>query len=292
MKIAVIDIGSNSIRYMEAELNGTEFGFSGKSVYTTRLASGLIQNGRLSEDSMQKSQAVLFMLAERARKKKIPCYCYATSAVRDAENKQDFLSCVLCESNLTINILTGEEEAAFARLGAEQITGGLIDIGGGSSQIITETYRNSFPLGCVRIRDLCGRCSIAEMKEKLLPVFEEVYRSLPPLPSLAWTAVGGTATTLAALSLDMTTYDAEQIKHAQLSKETLTVLLSRLDAMGDTARASHPLLIDRHDVIRGGGLILQYLMERIGINTIRFSDADGLEGYAMHLLTGLTKHSE
>ena len=159
------------------------------------------------------------------------------------------------------------------------------------ARIITETYRNSFPLGCVRVRDFCGSCRIAEMKNKLQPIFEEVYRTLPPLPPLSWTAVGGTATTLAALSLGMTTYDAAQIKSAQLSRKDLSDLLSRLDVMGDTARASHPLMVNRHDVIRGGGLILQYLMERIDIDSIRFSDADGLEGYAMHILTTLTNHS-
>jgi len=285
MKIAVIDIGSNSIRYMEAELTEAGFGFSDKSVYTTRLASGLINSGILSDESMQASIDVLRMLAERAKSAHLPCYCYATSAVRDAKNRNSFLSRVSTSTGLTIQILSGEDEALFARIGANETNGGLIDIGGGSSQVITESFRQSFPLGCVRIRDLCGGCDLASMQQILTPVFEKTYSVLPAFPALSWTAVGGTATTIAALSLRMQTYVAKRIRDACVSQGDLSALLLELEEMGDFGRAAHPLLTQRYDVIRGGGLILLHLMQRIGIDAIHFSDADGLEGYAMQILS-------
>jgi len=283
MKIAVIDIGSNSIRYMEAELTEQGFGFSDKSVFTTRLAQGLISSGILAEDRMQASIEVLRSLALRAQNAGLPCYCYATSAVRDAKNQSDFLTRVLTDTELQIKVLSGNEEALYARLGAGQAQGGLIDIGGGSSQVVTSEYHRSFPLGCVRVRDLCGGKPLSAMQDLLEPIFASVYASLPPFPRLGWTAVGGTATTLAALSLDMTHYDANKIKEASLAQQKLLDLLLRLDQMGDK-RAEHPLLLKRHDVIRGGGLILLHLMQRIGIEQINFSDADGLEGFAIKLL--------
>jgi len=288
MKIAVIDVGSNSIRYMEAELSATGFGFSDKSIYTTRLATGLITSGKLAEDRMETSIEVLHVLADRAKKNALPCFCYATSAVRDAENKDVFLSRVLSNTGLNISVLSGEEEASYARLGASSSDGGLIDIGGGSSQVITEIYRKSFPLGCVRVKDLCKSNELCSMRNTLFPVFETVYQSLPHFPTMPWVAVGGTATTLAALSLGISTYDATKIREVCLSQADLDRLLHSLDAMGSKRRAAHPLLVKRHDVICGGGLILMYLMQHIGIEQIRFSDADGLEGYAICLLKAAT----
>lgn len=133
------------------------------------------------------------------------------------------------------------------------------------------------------MRDLCENQNLDVMQNVLFPVFKTVYGTLPPLPPSTWTAVGGTATTLAACSLGMTAYDARQIQQASLTQSELLRLLQELDALGYD-RAKHPLLTKRHDVICGGGLILLYLMERIGIESIRFSDADGLEGFAMHKL--------
>lgn len=137
MKIAVIDIGSNSIRYMEAERTAQGFGFSDKTVFTTRLASGLITSGKLAEKQMKNSIDVLETLSRHAAANGLPCYCYATSAVRDASNQAAFISDVKEKTGLTIEVLSGDDEAAYARIGAGQTNGGLIDIGGGQ---LTSNY--------------------------------------------------------------------------------------------------------------------------------------------------------
>lgn len=283
MRIAVIDIGSNSIRYMEATRTESGFTFSEKSVHTTRLAEGLVESGRLSEHRMKQSLHVLQSLAERAHNNALPCFCYATSAVRDASNRDLFLADIHAHSALQVEVLSGEQEALFARLGTDDPSTNLIDIGGGSSQIITDTYRKSFPIGCVRVKDMCGDASLESMRSAMYPKFFETY-VIENLPRDHWTAVGGTATTLAAYSLGLTHYNANRIKEAKLSQNDLWKLLQDLDSMGSAARAKHPLLSKRHDVICCGGLILQFLMEHIGMEAIRFSDADGLEGYAKHQL--------
>ena len=284
-RLAAIDIGSNSIRYMEAELRASGFGFSRKEVFTTRLAQGLSESGMLSPDRMADALDVLKALSRRAADRGFPCRAYATSAVRDAGNRADFLRRAQADAGLAIDVLSGETEAALAFFGAAQSRGGLIDVGGGSTQVVTSAFSRSFPIGYVRIRDWCGGLSLVEMEKALLPRFLETY-VLPPLPGGLWTAVGGTATTLAALSLGLSEYDPSALSRAALTGDALRTLLSALDAMGDAGRRRAPLLAKRHDVILGGGLVLLYLMGSIGIEELRFSDADGLEGYAMTLLEG------
>ena len=120
----------------------------------------------------------------------------------------------------------------------------------------------------------------------LKPRFDELYAMPSDLPSAPWTAVGGTATTLAALSSGMSDYDPSGIQNVVLTPCALLALLERLDTLGDAGRSAIPLLKERHDVILSGGAILLYLMERLSMPSLRFSDADGLEGYAVSLLRG------
>ena len=116
MQIAVIDIGSNSIRYMEAGFCGSRPVFSRKEVFTTRLAAGLSESGKLSERAMQSSLCVLSTLARRAENAGLFCAAYATSAVRDADNRAEFLSAVSATAHIAVQVLSGEQEAQFALL--------------------------------------------------------------------------------------------------------------------------------------------------------------------------------
>lgn len=282
-RAAIIDIGSNSIRYMEAEHGHTGLVFSRKEVFTTRLAEGLLASGNLSEARMEQSLGVLSALAARAHAGGFVACPYATSAVRDAENRDAFLARVASQTGMPIRVLSGEEEAHFAYAGASNGQGGLIDIGGGSTQVMDSTFRRSFPLGCVRVKDLCGGIAYPDMRRRMQGLFETTYH-LPPFPRMRWTAVGGTATTLAALHLNLTTYDPQAVGCCEMEASEVNALLQRLDAMSDEARRKHPLLSQRHDVILCGGTILVYLLERLEIDRVSFSDADGMEGYAASLL--------
>lgn len=286
MQIAVIDIGSNSIRYMEAGLCGSRPVFSRKEVFTTRLAAGLSESGKLSERAMQSSLCVLSTLARRAENAGLFCAAYATSAVRDADNRAEFLSAVSATAHIAVQVLSGEQEAQFAYQAATSGRGGMLDIGGGSTQIVAPGFQKSFPAGCVRVHDWCGERTLSEMRAMLKPRFAELYTLPSDLPSDPWTAVGGTATTLAALFSGMSDYDPSGIQNVVLTPCALLALLERLDALGDAGRAAIPLLKERHDVILSGGAILLYLMERLSMPSLRFSDADGLEGYAVSLLRG------
>ena len=104
-KLAIIDVGSNSVRYAEERFGA----LSDKSVFTTRLGSGLSATGMLHEDTMANSIAVISLLADKARAGGFTPRAYATSAVRDASNGRAFAERVYKECGVPVDILTGEQ---------------------------------------------------------------------------------------------------------------------------------------------------------------------------------------
>ena len=268
MRYAVIDIGSNSVRYL---------GRGEKSLITTRLAAGLDTTRRLSEESMDKTISALCEFRRRAREEGLTPCCYATSAVRDAENRSDFLVRAARECGLRIDVLPGEKEAEYARLGAAG-DGALLDIGGGSTQLIGAGYALSFPMGCVRAKDAVAACKdLPAMREQLANACRGLFR-FPRILEHSYTGVGGTVTTLAALRLGLARYDSAAVSAVQLSRSDVEELILSLYAMGD-GRKNHPLLTDRHDVILPGALVLSFVMQNAFIESLAVSDADGMEGY-------------
>ena len=277
--IAVIDIGSNSIRFLGKNPD--------KQLVTTRLAEGLVSTGMLSEAAMARSVAAIVSFAEAARKDGLIPYAYATSAVRDARNRADFLARVEHAAGLRIDVLSGEREGQYALLGAsrEGMAGGLVDIGGAYSQLVTEGFAASYPVGCVRAKEWgeqSGAQTIESLQESLFSRFSGIYR-FPRLFVPRWTGVGGTITTIAALSHGMAAYDRSAVETIVLSEAAVEAEVCALYAMGDTARAQHPLLAERHDVIVEGALILLYIMRGMCIHELHVSDADGMEGYRAYL---------
>lgn len=281
-----VDIGSNSIRTMVAECRDHIPTFYNKTVYTTRLAEGLMQTGLLSNDRMQQSLAVIHTFTEQMHKEQTPVYAYATNAVRDAGNQAAFVSAIrsLSPALASIEVLSGQQEARYAYLAATGGHGGMIDIGGGSAQITNETSAFSFPMGCVRARDLCPDGTMEEISRVLRPKLDALTANCTDFSAAHWVGVGGTITTLAAICAGLQTYDREAVNGMTLNADMLTRALSRLETLGN-ARADIPLLIHRHDVILHGGAILMYLIQRFSIPSLQVSDADGLEGYARHILS-------
>lgn len=284
MRALFIDIGSNSIRTMLAETGPAGPRFSPKTLYTTRLAEGIDGSGALSADRMQRSLSVLRAIAGEAGGTGVPAYAYATSAVRDASNGASFVARAFAEAGVSIDVLSGEEEARLALLGATGGQGALLDIGGGSAQLIWDGGCCSAPCGCVRARDHCPLDRPpADMLDALSPWLARVFQP-PARIEGRFAGVGGTITTLAAYDLGLNAYDARAVTDHALSAEAVRRVLTELFLLGE-ARRAHPLLSARHDVILPGGAVLLYIMQRCGVGSLRVSDADGLEGYAMHILS-------
>jgi exopolyphosphatase/guanosine-5'-triphosphate,3'-diphosphate pyrophosphatase len=265
-----------------------------KELSTTRLAAGLDAAGALSEQSMNASVSAVAQYAAMAAELDVPAFAYATSAVRGAANRADFLSRIKSACGLDVDILSGECEARLALAGAG--ADALLDIGGGSFQLTAEETAVSFPIGCVRAKEAAEGVPGAPPYSGELPIspetltlWDEGIRErverlavFPAIRSMRWAGVGGTITTLGALGLGLSAYDPNAVSRAVITPSLLNRLIAMLCAL--RRRSAHPLLIKRHDVIIPGALLLRIILERMDIDALHVSDADGLEGYFLELL--------
>ena len=280
-KFAVIDIGSNSVRLM--------FVADGKVLYkrlnTTRLGDGIAQTSRLKEDAIERSALAVKQFFDEAKSEgATQVYAFATAAVRSAVNGMQFVERVKTLCGLEVEVISGETEAEIGVLGALGTSdGGVIDVGGASTEIVVKKngifqYKKSINVGVVRLKDQCER------DEKLLKnaalTAAKQFEDIPKIKTLY--GIGGTATTLAALVLELDVYDSEKITGTEISIEKMQTLAEKLLAMRVEEIAKLPCMPKgRADVLTGGAVLLAVLMAELGIEKIVVSDRDNLEGYAI-----------
>ena len=280
-KFAVIDVGSNSVRLM--------FVADGKVLYkalnTTRLGEGLASSPLLKSEAIARSVNAVVDFYDRAileGAEKV--YAFATAAVRSATNGQAFVDGVRALRPLQVEVISGEEEAEIGILGAlGNGDGGVIDVGGASTEIVVKEqgkirYKKSVNIGVVRLKDKCGRD-----KNALAQTAREAAKEYDGFPSVTnLYAIGGTATTLAALALGLQTYDPEKVTGAILSQAKMQEMADMLSQMSVEEIAKFPCMPKgRADVLLGGALLLATLMQELGVQTLTASDRDNLEGYAV-----------
>ena len=279
-KFAVIDIGSNSVRLM--------FVADGKVLYkalnTTRLGEGLADKPLLKMEAIERSaKAVCDFHAQALAEGAQQVYAFATAAVRSAENRQLFLDKVEKDCGLRIEVISGEEEAEIGILGAlGNADGGVIDIGGASTEIVIKQsgvmlYKKSINIGFVRLKDRCGRD-----RQALYEVAKNAVKEYGNVPGATMYAIGGTATTLAALQLGLQTYSSEKITGSVITAEEMQALSDKLLSMSVEDIAKLPCMPKgRADVLTGGAVLFTVLMKELGITRLIVSDRDNLEGYAI-----------
>ena len=262
--VAILDIGSNSVRFaiLERSQEDTFFVPGGRTeICTTRLGKGLDKTGRLSPVAMADTVKACRLFCDKAEAAGARAYAYATSAVRDASNRQELLGALKAACpDMQVFLLSGEEEGRLAYEGAMGgNVGTLLDIGGGSAQVVTPSWSVSFPTGCVRAQDLCPEDTLPRMRDTIY-TWLNGHVSLP--------------------GLQQERYEGSQLAALRITPELLNALLQRLSALGDEKRAQMPLLIRRHDVILQGGLILSWFMENLSIKALTPTDRGGMEGFA------------
>ena len=280
MKLGIIDVGSNSVRLMLWADGKTLY----KTLKTTRLAEGLTVSGGISADASARTAEAIAEFAARVRAEGAERVCaFATEAVRAAANGREFARAAEAAAGVPLDVLTGEEEAEIGLLGAlGSADGGLLDIGGGSSEITVRiggeiVYAKSVPVGAVRLFDLCGqdRAALSRYISGKIGEFGEV----PAMGVL--TAIGGTATALASLDLGQRAYDAAEVTGHTLAAGRLGKLADMLLGKTLEERRALPGLDEkRAEIIGGGALLLLGIMEYCGVSFVRTSDEDNLEGYA------------
>ena len=285
-ELAVIDIGSNSVRLMLAAAENGRVRSLGKQLWTTRLAKGIDATGALQPDRMTETVAAIAAFRDRADALGIPVLAYATSAVRDAKNRDEFVAAVMEQTGVRVRVLSGEEEGALAFSAVTGGAGTVFDIGGGSFQIVTKDRALSFPCGCVRAKEQCDASDPDTLKRELFRWMDERTRVPETVPAPIY-GVGGTISTIGALLAKQDRYDPAGLR--RIRREELDRLIVQLSEIPEPLRMKLPLLTRRGDVILQGATILQYLMERTGTDCVVPSDRDGMEGIAEAYLNGEPK---
>jgi exopolyphosphatase/guanosine-5'-triphosphate,3'-diphosphate pyrophosphatase len=297
VRLAAVDIGTNSVRLLVASVAGDgSIETVERRMHITRLGQGVDATRRLAPEAIERTLAVLREYrdviadigAERVR-------ATATSAARDATNRDDFFGSAREVLNVEPELLPGEEEAALSFRGATQHLDEpgpylVVDIGGGSTEFVVGTSEPSglvsVDIGCVRITEqfLHSDPPVPEELSQAVSVVRDhladVGRALPGIADVA-TVIGlaGTITTVAAIELGIPVYDAELIHHFRLSREAVEDVFRTLATEPAAQRRHNPGLDpERVDVIVGGTVVLASVMRAFEVKEMLVSEADILDG--------------
>ena len=309
MRVAAVDIGTNSTRLLiaEAEAAGGVLGELLRRSQVTRLGAGVDSAGRLSEAA---SERVFRTLA--AYRREIDNYgCEAnlavlTSAVREASNGDSFAERVRADYGLDAHVLSGEEEAHLTFLGAmsgraegERVGARtptvVIDIGGGSTEFIagighTAGFHVSLPVGVVRMSerhihsDPPAAAQLQSLALDARAVFLEGLPAAERAPVEHGIAVGGTATSAAAIDQALDPYDPARVHGYTLPLATIELLLARMAEMTEEERR---VLVgldpDRAPTIVAGMVVLSEALRAFELAQVEVSEHDILHGGALRL---------
>jgi len=303
VRVAAVDCGTNSVRLLVADLVGGEQRDLHREMRVVRLGQGVDRTGELAPEALARTRDALIDYAavcaglgvERTR-------MVATSATRDASNRADFVAMVQDTLGVAPEVVSGEQEAELSFLGATRDLDPadgpflVMDIGGGSTELVLGTRAVeaalSVDVGCVRLTerhlvdDPPTPAQIAAAEADVDAALALV-RAVVPVER-ARTAIGlaGSVTTIAAVALDLPSYDASVIHLSRISAEQVRATTGRLLTMPREERAALPVMHPgRVDVIGGGALVLRTIMDRLGLAEVLVSEADILDGIAWSMAT-------
>ncbi len=283
MKYGVIDIGSNSVRLMVSDGVKTQY----KILKSTRLAEGLGDDKILKPNSIERTLIAIKEFCDKAKDEKVDkLFVFATAAVRQANNKAEFLKLVKDYCGVDIDIVSGEKEAKIGLFGAlNGKDGGIVDIGGASTEIAVVDnskiiYAKSVNIGAVSLTDLCAQNRVLAEE-----VVRERIKEFSSQLKCEFYSIGGTATTVGAINQELEVYSPDKIDGYILSIKDLEFLTDKLYKTSIKERKNiKGLQPERAKVIANGCLILLEVMRYLKLDTIKISDKDNLEGYLMDKL--------
>lgn len=296
-RIAVIDIGTNSMRLMLCKIADNIISKKEKELMITRIGKDVSRTGMITEKSFSRNIDALKYFKNKAdRYGAEEVYAIATSAVRDALNGEAFVAEALSQSGINVRIINGEEEAELGLIGVmseiqnPRETVLVIDIGGGSTELILGSkentdYKVSIPAGAVRMTDqfITGNPikseDAANMKNRLNELFKEPLEYLSKKRIDRVVAIGGTATTIASMYHNMSIYDPETVHNTIIKSEYIVSIFNRLKDLSVEERLTvKGLQKERADVIPSGIMILRHITEGLERDSLVISENDNLEG--------------
>ena len=298
MRISAIDIGTNTVLLLVAEVHGTNLEPIEHGYAIARLGQGVDERRNISQEAMDRVAGVLgdYMRISREQQVERIVAC-GTSALRDAHNRNEFLQFVKTRFGLEVMVLSGEEEAELTYVGAlsefpseQEGEYAVIDIGGGSTEVITGTRSEvqsamSLDIGCVRLteRFLNQTPPDPESLKRAVTMIREHSRSLPEMNrATRLVGVAGTVTTLAAIDLNLPHYDPLAVSGHVLPMTGIQQIFNRLSVKSlNELKAVPQIHIGRADIIVAGVVILIELMKLTGRDEITVSDRGLRYGLAL-----------
>jgi exopolyphosphatase/guanosine-5'-triphosphate,3'-diphosphate pyrophosphatase len=310
-RVAAIDCGTNSLRLLVADVDPARAELTDvvRRMEIVRLGQGVDRTGQLAPDALARTTGVLrgyaaVIAASGARAVRM----VATSATRDASNAAEFTGQVTEILGVAPDVLTGAQEAALSFRGATAELAAaagrpflVADIGGGSTEFVLggeapgehSVQAISVNIGCVRMteRHLHGdppsRDEVAAATADIAAALDTVAAAIPVGQARTLVGLAGSVTTVAGIALDLPGYDAGRIHHARISAADVHAVTASLLAGSRAERSRigvmHP---GRVDVIGGGALVLDRIMQQFGFAEVLVSEHDILDGIAWALAAG------
>jgi exopolyphosphatase/guanosine-5'-triphosphate,3'-diphosphate pyrophosphatase len=301
-QVAVIDCGTNSIRLLIAEISGSNFKEVIRTMEIVRLGQGVDENKAFNPDAINRTLSAVKSFKEIIDKNKVDKirFC-ATSATRDASNRNIFIDGVRDILNVQVEVIPGEEEAALSFTGATyQLDQGsgpflVVDIGGGSTEFVYGDKKvisaKSVNIGCVRMseRHLTNQPptmdQIASAIVDIDIAITQAAVSVPINSAKSLIAVAGTATTVAAAALNLSKYDRDLIHLSKISADKVHKVAQMFQSMNKSEISALPYMHEgRVDVITAGSLVLSRVMAATGAAEFVASESDILDGMAFSLI--------
>ena len=297
-RVAAVDCGTNSLRLLLADVapGRAELTDVVRRMEIVRLGQGVDRTGRLAPEALTRTLAVLRDYADLiAGSGAQAVRMVATSATRDADNAAEFVRLVKEVLGVAPDVLTGAEEARLSFAGATAELAGrpggpylVVDIGGGSTEFVLGAgHAVSVDIGCVRMteRHLHGDppapAEVAAATADIDAALDTVAAAVPVGRAGTLIGLAGSVTTVAGIALGLPAYDAARIHHARVSAAEVHEVTASLLAQPRAARAAIGLMHPgRVDVIGGGALVLDRIMQRFGFGEVLVSEHDILDGIA------------
>jgi exopolyphosphatase/guanosine-5'-triphosphate,3'-diphosphate pyrophosphatase len=284
VRVAAIDLGTNTTRLLVADVVDGDVHEVHRETRITRLGEGVDARKRLLPVAIARVRNALSdyrrtiesLGAERT-------LLVATSAVRDAENGEAFLGEIEWSYGFATRLVPGDEEAELTRRGVRPPAGTLVlDIGGGSTELLLDDKHVSLDMGSVRFTERFVRTD-PPTRDEIDACARAARALLEPLDMAPRQAIGvaGSVTTLAALDLGLESYDRARVDGHRLSREGARTQLDRLAALPLAQRREVAALEpERAPVIVAGAVILVETLVHFGLDAIEVSERDILDGAA------------
>ena len=305
VRLAALDVGTNSTRLLVADVEGGVIvAEQAREMVITRLGKCVDRTGRFDPGALARTLEVLAGYAETCRRLGVERRrLVATSATRDAADRQVFRDAVGDLLGVEAEVLTGQAEAAAAYRGATHGLDGaqttlVVDIGGGSTELIlgdgtAAKAMVSLDIGCVRLferhlhSDPPAAAEVAALRADVAGHLARVGEVLDPAAADRVVGVAGTVTTVTAIALGLEAYDPRRIHRQTLEAADIGAVAGKLAAMTVAERAAIPVMATgREDVIAAGALLLDELVRRFDLRQVIASESDILDGVLLGLAEG------